>query len=98
MTKKETAQMAVELLKQEYPDAICSLTYTRPHELLIATRLAAQCTDVRVNIVCKDLYARYPSVQAFAEADLTDVEECIKSCGFYKTKAKDIIAMCRMII
>ena len=98
MTKKETAQMAVELLKQEYPDAICSLTYTRPHELLIATRLAAQCTDVRVNIVCKDLYARYPSVQAFAEADLTDVEECIKSCGLYKTKAKDIIAMCRMIM
>ena len=82
MTKKETAQMAVELLKQEYPDAICSLTYTRPHELLIATRLAAQCTDVRVNIVCKDLYARYPSVQAFAEADQIGRASCRERVSF----------------
>ncbi len=97
MNKKETALQAVELLKKEYPDAICSLQYEKPHELLIATRLAAQCTDARVNIVCKDLFAKYRSVEEFAQADLIDIENIIKSCGLYKTKAKDILAMCQMI-
>lgn len=95
---RRQAEMVVELLEREYPDAVCSLEYERPHELLIATRLAAQCTDVRVNIVCKDLFARFCSVADFAEAKLEDVEECVKSCGLYKTKAKDIIAMCQMLM
>ncbi|MEM1483377.1 endonuclease III [Oscillospiraceae bacterium PP1C4] len=98
MNKKKSALQAVELLKKAYPDAICSLQYERPHELLIATRLAAQCTDVRVNIVCKDLFSKYRSVEDFANAELSDVENLIKSCGLYKTKAKDILAMCQMLM
>ena len=84
MTKKQAAHEAVRLLKEAYPDAICSLEYRKPHELMIATRLAAQCTDARVNIVCVDLFDKYRSVRDFAEANLTDVEEIIKSCGLYR--------------
>lgn len=98
MNKKKAALQAVELLKAEYPDAICSLDYQRPHELMIATRLAAQCTDARVNIVCVDLFQKYQSVRDFAEADVADVEAIVKPCGFYHTKAKDIVAMCRMLM
>lgn len=96
--KKKTALQAVALLKEAYPDAICSLQYTTPHELLIATRLAAQCTDVRVNIVCKDLFQKYRSIEAFANAELSDVEQMVKTCGLYKTKAKDIVNMCKMLM
>jgi len=98
MNQKERALLAVELLKKEYPDAVCSLEYRKPHELLIATRLAAQCTDARVNIVCKDLFSKYRTVKAFANAELSDIENLIKSCGLYKTKARDILAMCRMLV
>ena len=98
MNKKKAALQAVELLKAEYPDAICSLDYQKPHELMIATRLAAQCTDARVNIVCVDLFQKYQSVRDFAEADVADVEAIVKPCGFYHTKAKDIVAMCRMLM
>lgn len=97
MDQKARALQAVELLKKEYPDAICSLEYEKPHELLIATRLAAQCTDARVNIVCRDLFSKYRTVEEFANAELSDIEDLIKSCGLYKTKAKDILAMCRML-
>ena len=93
MTKKERALLAIELLKQVYPDAICSLDYEKPHELLISTRLAAQCTDARVNIVTQDLYQKYQSLEDFASADLAELEEMVRPCGFYPTKAKDIIAM-----
>ena len=98
MNKKKAALQAVELLKAEYPDAICSLDYQKPHELMIATRLATQCTDARVNIVCVDLFQKYQSVRDFAEADVADVEAIVKPCGFYHTKAKDIVAMCRMLM
>lgn len=98
MTKKQRAALAVSLLEQAYPEALCSLDYTSPLELLIATRLSAQCTDARVNIVTKDLFAKYHNVYDFAEADLKDVENCIKSCGLYKTKAKDIIALAKVLI
>ncbi len=98
MDQKQAAVMAVELLKKEYPDAICSLEYRKPHELLIATRLAAQCTDARVNIVCKDLFAHYQTVSDFAQAELADIEKDIKSCGLYKTKARDILHMCQMLM
>jgi endonuclease-3 len=97
MTDQERALHAVEALKKEYPDAICSLTYTDPLQLLISTRLAAQCTDARVNMVTPTLFAHFPDVDAFARANVQDVENDIRSCGLYKTKAKDIVAMCQMI-
>ena len=74
MTKKQTAEESVRRLKEAYPDAICSLESTQPHELLIATRLSAQCTDARVNIVTKVLFDRYRTIHDFAVADLADVE------------------------
>ncbi len=98
MELKEKALMAVEALEKQYPDAVCSLVYERPYELLISTRLAAQCTDARVNIVTEVLFDQYRSLEDFANAELSDVEKIIKSCGLYKTKAKDIIAMCKMLI
>lgn len=97
MTKKEIAVAAVGALKAEYPDAACSLQYEKPHELLIATRLSAQCTDARVNLVTPALFERFKSVDDFAEAEADEVAEYIKSCGLYKTKSKDIVAMCQML-
>ena len=94
MTDKKRALLAVNALKKEYPHAICSLVYTDPLQLLISTRLAAQCTDARVNMVTPQLFATYKNVDEFANAKVEDVEELIKSCGLYKTKAKDIVAMC----
>lgn len=97
MDDKEKALTAVSLLEKEYPDAVCSLVYSEPLQLLIATRLAAQCTDKRVNMVTPELFRKFPDVDAFADADVHEIEECIKSCGLYKTKAKDISAMCIML-
>ena len=97
MTKQQIATMAVNSLEKEYPDAVCSLVYSDPLQLLIATRLAAQCTDARVNIVTPALFERFKSAQDFANAEVTEVEEYIKSCGLYKTKAKDIVAMAKML-
>lgn len=97
MRKKEIALTAIERLKERYPDAVCSLTYRDPLQLLIATRLSAQCTDARVNLVTPALFKRYPTLDAFAEADPEEVGECIRSCGLYKTKARDIVAMARML-
>ena len=98
MTKKQIALQAVEALKKEYPDAICSLTYTDPLQLLIATRLAAQCTDARVNMVTPALFERFPDAKAFADAQYEEVEEYIKSCGLYKTKAKDLVELGKMLV
>ena len=98
MDKKETVLRAVEALKKEYPDAICSLEYTDPLQLLIATRLAAQCTDARVNMVTPALFERFPDAQAFAEATEDEVAGYIKSCGLYKTKSRDIVALGRMLV
>ncbi len=97
MTKKQKAAQIIELLKQEYPEVKCALLYTKPHELLIATRLSAQCTDKRVNLVTPALFERFPSVEAFAKAEVSEVEGYIKSCGLYHTKAQDIVEMCRML-
>ena len=97
MTKKQIALMAVEALKAEYPDAICSLTYTDPLECLVATRLSAQCTDARVNMVTPALFERYTCAADFAESSPEEVAEYIKSCGLYKTKSKDIVAMARVL-
>lgn len=92
--KKELAALVIGELERLYPDAVCSLTYSKPHELLIATRLSAQCTDARVNIVTKDLFAKFTSIEEFADADVADIEEIVKPCGLYKTKAKSIKEMC----
>ena len=98
MTRKEIASLAAEELEKIYPDVECSLEYEKPYELLIATRLAAQCTDARVNIVTKDLFVKYPSLEAFAEADIEELEQDVKPCGFYRTKAKSIIEMAQSLI
>lgn len=97
MTKKEIAALAVEALKKEYPDSICSLRYTDPLQLLIATRLSAQCTDARVNMVTPALFERFQSARDFADASYEEVAEYIKTCGLYKTKSKDIVEMCRVL-
>lgn len=97
MTKKQRALLAVEALKKEYPDAICSLTYTDPLQLLIATRLSAQCTDARVNLVTPALFERFPTLDAFCAGSEAEIAELIRSCGLYKTKAKDIFNMCHVL-
>lgn len=97
MTINELAVHAVEELKKGYPGAVCSLNYTEPLQLLIATRLSAQCTDARVNLVTPALFARFPSLDAFCEGTEDEVAELVRSCGFYRAKARDIIGMCRMI-
>ena len=97
MTKKERALKILEGLEREYPDAICSLNYTKPHELLIATQLSAQCTDARVNIVAGPLFERYKTVDDFAEADYDELCDYIRSTGFYRNKAKNIIACCKRL-
>lgn len=97
MTKKELALKSVNALKEAYPDAICSLTAQNPLQLLIATRLSAQCTDARVNLVTPALFERYPTLDAFCEAEVQDVEALIHSCGFYHGKARDIIGMAQKI-
>ena len=97
MTKNQIALQAVDALKKEYPDAICSLTYQDPLQLMIATRLAAQCTDARVNMVTPALFARFPTLEAFNEGSIEEVEDLIRTCGLYKTKARDIKAACKML-
>ena len=98
MTKKEKALIAIECLEKRYPQATCSLNASNPLELLIATRLSAQCTDARVNIVTADLFAKYKTAQDYAGASLSDIEDIIRSCGLYKIKAKSIIALANKII
>ena len=97
MTKKELARQAVAALKEEYPGAVCSLEYQDPLQLLIAVRLSAQCTDARVNMVTPALFARFPTLEAFCEGTEEEIGELIRSCGFYNTKSKDILGMCKMI-
>ena len=97
MTKKQRAVAAVEKLKKEYPDALCSLNASNPLELLIATRLSAQCTDARVNLVTPALFDKYRTLDDYCQADIKDVEELVRSCGFYRTKAKDIVEMAQKI-
>ena len=97
MTKKQRAQICVERLKKEYPDSLCSLNAGNPLELLIATRLSAQCTDARVNLVTPALFEKYKTLDDYCNAELSDVENLIRSCGFYHTKAADIIGMAKKI-
>ena len=98
MTKKEITINAIAALEGLYPDAICSLEYTDAFQLLIATRLSAQCTDARVNMVTPALFNRYPDAKSMAVADISDVEELIKTCGLYKTKARDLVGIAQKIV
>lgn len=98
MTKKEKIAEIQKIFDVVYADAKCSLDFTTPHELLVAVQLSAQCTDARVNIVTKDLFARYKSVEEFANADLNELSEIIRPCGFYNSKAKNIIASSKTIV
>ncbi len=97
MTKKERALTTVEILKKQYPDAVCSLNASNPFELLVAVRLSAQCTDARVNLVTPTLFQKYKTLDDYINADIKDVENIVKSCGFYKNKASSIIGMAKMI-
>lgn len=97
MTKQQKVHKIIQILKEVYPDAACSLTYAEPYQLMIAARLSAQCTDARVNIVTKTLFKKYPTLQSFAEADLAELEQEIKPCGFYHLKAKSIIEACQRL-
>ena len=97
MKLKEKAVQICDILDTVYPDAACSLQYEKPYELLIATRLSAQCTDARVNIVTETLFRDYPTLDSFADADLVELEKAVHPCGFYKAKAKSIKEMCQRI-
>lgn len=98
MRKKERALAIIQALKDLYPDSICSLEYQKDYELLFSVRLAAQCTDERVNQVTPALFARFPSLEALAGADVAEVEELIHSTGFFRAKARDIVAASRMLL
>lgn len=96
MTEKVSA--IIDILKHRYPDAVCALQYEKDYELMISVRLSAQCTDARVNLVTPALFAAYPSLEAMASADISDVESFVRSCGFYKHKARDIVLACQMLL
>lgn len=97
MKTKQEVSAIITALKALYPDAQCSLDYGKDYELLFSVRLAAQCTDARVNLVTPALFARYPTLEAFAEADVDEVGQYIHSCGFWRAKARDIVASARML-
>lgn len=88
----------IDALKSLYPNALCALQYERDYQLMIAVRLSAQCTDARVNLVTPDLFAAYPTLESLAQADVSDIERYIHSCGFFRQKAKDIVGACQMLI
>lgn len=98
MTKKERVSLLLELMDKAYPEVKCSLNYSNPLEMLIATQLSAQCTDARVNIVTAELFKRYKTVYDYANADINELQEYIRSAGFYKNKSKNIIKCCQQLI
>lgn len=98
MKSKAAVKRIIETLKGIYPDALCSLQYEKDYELLFAVRLSAQCTDERVNKITPALFARFPTLRDFAEADVKEVEEYVHSCGFYHAKARDIVACAQILL
>lgn len=98
MKKTEIAELACKELEKLYPQAECTLDFSKPYELMFAARLAAQCTDARVNIVTKTLFVKYPTLEAFANADLAELEQDVKPCGFYHTKAKSLKEMAGQLL
>lgn len=95
---QEKVLSIIDILKEKYPDALCALHYRTDYELMIAVRLSAQCTDARVNLVTPALFAAYPTLEAMASANIADVENYVRTCGFYKHKAKDIVLACQMLL
>ena len=97
---KSQAQVSaiIDALKKLYPDALCSLDYGKDYELLFSVRLAAQCTDARVNLVTPALFSRYPTLESFAAADVDEVGTYVQSCGFWRAKARDIVASAQMLL
>ena len=95
---QEKVNAIIDILKARYPEAPCALHYSKDYELMIAVRLSAQCTDARVNLVTPALFAAYPTLEAMAAADISDVENHVHSCGFYKHKARDIVLGCQMLL
>lgn len=95
--KKELAAKVIAALKKEYPDADCTLDYNEAWKLLVSVRLAAQCTDARVNVVVQDLYKKFPDVRALAEADVNEIEEIVRPCGLGRSKARDISACMKIL-
>ena len=98
MLSAERVSQIVAALEEEYPDALCSLQFVKDYELMIAVRLSAQCTDERVNKVTPALFAAYPTLESIAAAEPEDIEPYIRSCGFFRGKAKDIVLACRMLL
>lgn len=98
MQKQERVAAIVRRLEAAYPNALCSLAYEKDYELLFSVRLAAQCTDARVNKTTPALFSRFPTLQAFAEAEIAAVEELVRPCGFYRTKARDLIAAAMILL
>jgi len=98
MKSKAAVNRIIDTLKALYPDALCSLNYEKDYELLFAVRLSAQCTDARVNLVTPGLFARFPTLEAFAAASYEEVGEAIRSCGFFNTKAKDLVECAKLLL
>ena len=98
MTKKQRAYEAVLLLKNRYPQAVCSLEYREPYQLLLSTRLSAQCTDARVNIVTKTLFSVYKTMESLANANVDDVISIVKPCGLGNTKGKNLVGICQKLM
>ncbi len=98
MRSQEQVNEIVRLLLEEYPEASCTLDYDKAYELLFSVRLAAQCTDERVNRITPALFARFPTLESFAEADAAEVEQYVHSCGFYRAKARDIVACAQALL
>ena len=95
---EQKVQSIIQILKNRYTDAPCALHYSKDYELMIAVRLSAQCTDARVNLVTPGLFSDYPTLEAMANADISDIERHVHSCGFYKHKARDIVLACQMLL
>lgn len=95
---QEKVRAIIDILKEKYPNPACALHYEKDYELMIAVRLSAQCTDARVNLVTPALFAAYPTLEAMAAANISDVENFVHSCGFYKHKARDIVLGCQMLL
>lgn len=97
MTKKQRASIIIDRLREEYPDAVCSLDYEEAWKLLVSVRLAAQCTDARVNVVVEGLYEKYPTIDALANAPVEEIEKIVHPCGLGKSKARDISGCMKML-
>ncbi len=95
---EEKVRAIIAILKSVYPQSMCALEYEKDYELMIAVRLSAQCTDARVNLVTPALFARFPTLEAMANAPIEEVEQLVRSCGFYKHKARDIVLACQMLL